>query len=91
MKKLLSLFAALLVLTGLKAQTTEVKKETTAPKPANTAIPKEAAKQGKLTNTKNYKDPAYKYDNSVPAKASQLKKNNTAPLKVTDKAYKGGK
>ena len=33
MKKILSLFGALLVLTGLQAQTTQVKKETTAPKP----------------------------------------------------------
>ncbi|AHF17276.1 hypothetical protein [Niabella soli] len=87
MKRLLSFVSALLVLTGLKAQTTDVKKETTPPKPVAGVVSSTTTKPVKLTTPKNVKAPEYKYDNNKPA---QFKKDNNAPKAVSTKAIKAG-
>lgn len=55
MKKILSLFGAIMIFTGLKAQTTPVKKETTQQKPVPTVSNNDASKALKLTDTKSQK------------------------------------
>lgn len=56
MKKTLSLIGALLVFAGLKAQTTTVKKETAAPKPAAAVANNAGTKAWKVTDIKKQKD-----------------------------------
>ncbi|MCC7400112.1 MAG: hypothetical protein IT214_01395 [Chitinophagaceae bacterium] len=55
MKKILSLFGALMIFTGLKAQTTSVKKETTQQKSVPTVNNNDSAKALKLTDTESQK------------------------------------
>lgn len=85
MKRLLSFVSALLVLTGLKAQTTDVKKETTPPKPVAGVVSSTTTKPVKLTTPKNVKAPEYKYDNNKPA---QFKKITTRQRRFPQKPLK---
>lgn len=91
MKKVISFVAALLALTGLKAQTVDVKKETTAPKPVPHVASGDTIKSTKITQAKNTQAPGFKFDNNKPATITPFKKENKAPLKATEKTFKSGK
>ena len=79
MKKILSLFAALLVISGIKAQTTPVKKETVAPKPATITTATTTKKSVSLK-----KEATIKKSVSAP----EIKKAGNTPIKYSVKPFK---
>ena len=79
MKKLFSLLAAVLVISGLKAQTTQVKKETVAPKPATITTATTTKKSVSLK-----KEATIKKSVSAP----EIKKATNVPIKYSAKPFK---
>lgn len=83
MKKLATLLSSLLIITGLKAQTVPVKKETVKPKVIKPVVTADSIKSGKM-------DTAYK-QTSKPIKMTKPDKQIVMPIKNTNPVAKPGK
>lgn len=92
MKKVISLFSTLLVFAGLKAQNTEVKKETTVQKPVPAVKDSSILKATTTADSKAFKNAKlqkdYKLDNSKLQKDRVNTVDKAATIKVTDKVIK---